>query len=248
MAYKLFDSLSTQRMTRLTKYAENLKSAGLGASEISRIRQYERWLGEAIEALRQYKLYRTPQALRSFARIFTIALPPFYAPTFAALAIEVRSLGVGLFMGIFVTLALMALFQSIQVLEDPFIAYVTLDGIDVREELEVLFWQQLVDTRHMLFPDAPNYPESPREALTPGGTIGISKIEVAGKQGDQDSELGSLRKGSHTSHHRLKSFELPNFQDIGMGNESISSDDGHTRIKKSRHRIRLHTAEGPQAL
>ena len=78
VAHRLFDSLLTTRMAKLTSLTEDLKRAGLPANEASRIRQFERFVGEAIEELRMIKLYRTPQALRSFARLFTVFLPPFY--------------------------------------------------------------------------------------------------------------------------------------------------------------------------
>jgi len=55
---------------------------GLNASEVSRMRQYERFIGEAIENLRMVKMYRTPQALRSSGRNFTLIPPSFYAPAF----------------------------------------------------------------------------------------------------------------------------------------------------------------------
>lgn len=35
----------------------------------------------------------------------------------------------------------------------PFVAFVTLDGIDVREEFQVLHWQQLVSARNNIFPE-----------------------------------------------------------------------------------------------
>lgn len=116
----LFDSFATRRMAKLTVLVETLKTAGLSSTECSRIRQYERWVCETLENLRQIKMYRTPQALRSFARIFTVILPPFYAPSFAQLAMDMNSIGVGIAMALITTLALTALFESIQVLEDPF--------------------------------------------------------------------------------------------------------------------------------
>jgi hypothetical protein len=116
-------------MTRLTTYDERLKTAGLPATEVSRLRQYERFMGEAMENLRMLKMYRTPQALRSFARIFTLILPAFYAPTFAQLAKDVQSLGMGIVFGLLIVFGLSGLFESIQVLEDPFVAFITLDGI-----------------------------------------------------------------------------------------------------------------------
>lgn len=138
VAYRLFDSLYTQRVMKLTMLTEAFKYEGLNHSEASRIRQYERFLGECIEDLRVIKTYRTPQALRAFGRIFTVCLPPFYAPSFAQLAFDLDSLAMGILMSIITPLCLTALFESIQVLEDPFVGYITLDGIDVREEFQVL--------------------------------------------------------------------------------------------------------------
>ena len=120
VSYRLFDSYATRRMLKLSNLVETLKAKGLSSTECSRIRQYERWVCESLEVLRQFKMYRTPQALRSFARIFTVILPPFYAPSFAQLAIDMDSLSVAICMALITTLALTALFESIQVLEDPF--------------------------------------------------------------------------------------------------------------------------------
>jgi len=41
---------------------------GLAATECSRIRQYERYIGESLEDLRIVKSYRTPIVLRVFGR------------------------------------------------------------------------------------------------------------------------------------------------------------------------------------
>jgi hypothetical protein len=166
VAYHLLDSMATQRLTRLVIYSERLKKIGLPSGEISRVRQYERFISSVIEQLRILKLYRTPQAFRSFARIFTLVLPPFYAPTFAQVAVDVDSLGVGIAFGMITALGLVALFESHQILEDPFTAYLALDGIDVREEFEVLHYAQLINTRKLVFPDAPVYPAARRAALT----------------------------------------------------------------------------------
>ena len=166
VAYHLLDSMATQRLTRLVMYSERLKKIGLPSGEISRVRQYERFISSVIEQLRMLKLYRTPQAFRSFARIFTLILPPFYAPTFAQVAVDVDSLGVGIAFGIITALGLVALFESHQILEDPFTAFLALDGIDVREEFEVLHYAQLINTRKLVFPDAHVYPAARRAALT----------------------------------------------------------------------------------
>jgi hypothetical protein len=166
VAYHLLESMVTHRVTRLSMYAERIKKVGMPSGEISRMRQFERFIEDCIEKLRMTKMYRTPQALRSFARIFTFLLPPFYAPSYAQVAIEVHSLGMGVAFGIITALGLTALFESLQVLEDPFVAYLALDGIDVREEFEVLLWSSLNNTRRLVFPDAPPFPMGRRTALT----------------------------------------------------------------------------------
>jgi len=166
VSYYLLESMSTQRITRLVYYSERLKKMGCSTSEMSRIRQWERFLSDNVEQLRMVKMYRTPLALRSFARIFTVFLPAFYAPSYARVAVLVNSLGMGIAFGVITALSLTALFESLQVLEDPFTAYLALDGIDVREELEVLHFAQLINTRNLVFRDAPPYPLRRRCALT----------------------------------------------------------------------------------
>eukprot|EP00586_Coscinodiscus_wailesii_P005059 CAMPEP_0172488142 /NCGR_PEP_ID=MMETSP1066-20121228/17538_1 /TAXON_ID=671091 /ORGANISM="Coscinodiscus wailesii, Strain CCMP2513" /LENGTH=393 /DNA_ID=CAMNT_0013255177 /DNA_START=657 /DNA_END=1838 /DNA_ORIENTATION=+ len=152
-SYLLFDSLLATRVSRLTVLVEDLRvSRGMAATEASRIRQWERYLCLAMEELRMLKLYRTPQALRAFADIFGIILPPFYAPSFAQLAHNVQSLTVGIAFGVLASVCLLALSETVNVLEDPFVANLTLDGIDVHEELSVLHWRQLLNARTAAFP------------------------------------------------------------------------------------------------
>lgn len=153
VAYKLYDSLYSRRFVRLARLSERLKLAGLGPGETSRMRQYEQKMGECIERLRMIKMYRTSQTLRTFSRIFTIILPPFFAPMYAKLAVKEQSLAVGIFCAVITALCLHALFEGTEILEDPFVAFVTLDGIDVREEFQVLHWQQLVSARDAIFPN-----------------------------------------------------------------------------------------------
>jgi len=155
--YRLFDSLYTRRIIKLSNLTEKIKSMGMHNSEASRIRQYERFIGEAVEGLRMVKMYRTPQALRSFGRTFTVLLPPLYSASFAQLAFDLNSLAMGILFAVITPLCLTALFESMQAIEDPFVGWITLDGIDVSEELDVLHWHQLMNARCELFPDAPNY-------------------------------------------------------------------------------------------
>jgi hypothetical protein len=165
VGFRLFDSLCTQHMIQITILTEELKTIGLSETECSRIRQYERWICDALENLRFIKSYRTPEALRTFARLFVIFLPPFYSPSFAQIAYNLDILSIGICFAVITSLALAALFESVEVLEDPFVGFVTLDGIDVREEFEVLHWQQLVNAREESFPQAPPFPSDPGKAI-----------------------------------------------------------------------------------
>jgi hypothetical protein len=118
------------------------------------------------------KKYRTPQALRSFARLFTVFLPPFYAPFYGQMAIDMDSLGMGIAFSIFTAIALTSLFESISQIEDPFIGIIALDGINVGKELVEDFKDQLLDCRLHHFPDAKKFEhetESPH--LPPGPEI-----------------------------------------------------------------------------
>ena len=149
-AYELFHSFYSEKFVKITQCTEVLKIRGLPANEASRIRQWEQLAGESVEHLRMLKMYRTPQALRSFARIFSLLLPPFYAPAFAQLSHDTGSLALGVAFAVIISLALtgkhimnyaivnltcltllpsVAIFNSVLILEDPFVGHITLDGI-----------------------------------------------------------------------------------------------------------------------
>jgi len=68
-------------------------------------------------------------------------------------------------------------------MEDPFVAFLALDGIDVKEEFEVLHFAQLLHTRKLVFPDAPEYPAGRRAALTskstkPSTGLGMPPMQI----------------------------------------------------------------------
>lgn len=150
----LFNSL-VLRMGRLTIYAEILKHEGMPGNEASRVRQWERETMERLEFLRNIKTYRTPQALRSLCRIFSVFLPPFYAPYYAQMAREMNSMGIAISFSILTSLALTALFESLCQMEDPFFGHLTLDGIDCDNELRVRYVEQLLIMRSLYYPNAP---------------------------------------------------------------------------------------------
>lgn len=226
VAYRLMDSLYTQRMLKISKLNEDLKTKGLSATECSRLRQSERFIGEAIENLRHIKMYRTPQALRAFGRIFTLALPAFYAPAFAQLAIDLHSLANGIFFAILTPLVLTALFQTIQVMEDPFVGWVSLDGIDVREEMEILHFQQLISARKTLFPDAPEYAQESKAAIVSNSQIGMG--------GSARSRVSAASAGSPNA----TSQEFSNNASIRMSHFHMESRrDLATEVKPSHRKI-----------
>jgi hypothetical protein len=143
-------------MSFLTDKCEVLKREGLPPNEATRVRQWERFLTTQIEQLLVIKKYRTPQALRSFARIFSVFLPPFYAPFYAQMALDLQSLGMGIAFSILTSIALTSLFESVFQLEDPFVGS-RLDCIDVENELRDEFLVQLIDLRDYYFPEAPAF-------------------------------------------------------------------------------------------
>lgn len=202
--YLLFDSIVSTRMSRLTVMVEQLRAEGLAATECSRIRQWERFLVRSIEELRAIKTYRTPLALRAFANIFTLLIPPFYAPSYVQIAYDMNSLAMGICFGIITSLALTALYESVDVLEDPFVASLTLDGIDVHEELSVLYWKTLTNARSVVFPDAAPLGE-----------------EVAEDCGNDGANCDALSRSIRSS-IRSKRPSIYELQQSGLGNTSRS--------------------------
>jgi len=159
LASKLYGCMLV-RFGRLTDLCEVFKSEGLPPNEATRIRQWERIVLENCDGLRMIKLYRTPQALRSFARLFTVFLPPFYAPSYAEIALRLGSLGVGITFSVLTSLALTALFETISQMEDPFLGYTSLDGVDVETELSSSFGVQCMTLRTHFYRDAPPFDEN----------------------------------------------------------------------------------------
>lgn len=158
LASKLYGCMLV-RFGRLTNLCEVLKSEGLPPNEATRIRQWERMVMEHVDGLRMIKIYRTPQALRSFARLFTVFLPPFYAPSYAEIGRSIGSIAVGIAFSVLTSLALTALFETISQMEDPFLGQNSLDGVDVESELSSAFAVQALTMRSHFFHDAEPFDE-----------------------------------------------------------------------------------------
>mmetsp|Transcript_25544 Transcript_25544/g.55280 ORF Transcript_25544/g.55280 Transcript_25544/m.55280 type:complete len:403 (-) Transcript_25544:37-1245(-) len=154
------------RMGKFSKQCEFLKLQGLPGNEASRIRQWEQFIIDAIEGLRLVKSYRTPQALRSYSRILSVIVPPFFCPYYADLARSTGSLGLGIFYAILTALALTGLFECITQLEDPFFGHASLDGVNVEKELGPSVRDNLLALRRQNFPDAPPFQAQAKHAFS----------------------------------------------------------------------------------
>ena len=91
------------------------------------------------------------------------------------------------------TLCLGSLFESIEVLEDPFVGFAVLDGIDIKEEFHVLHWQQLVNTREIIFPLAPTFSSHSAPAIM------ASLRNVRTTDNDDDDEIIDVVLSRHKS-------------------------------------------------
>ena len=234
--------------------SEKLKLAGLGASEASRVRQYERWMGDTIENLRMIKTYRTPQTLRSFARLFTTLLPPFFAPQYAELSIGLDSLAFGCIFAAFTALCLNALLEGVEILEDPFVAFVTLDGIDVREEFQVLHYQQLTSARNSIFPDEAkygsqaNFVTSKMLAGDIESGVPISQQPVTVSQGSNENSLGNASERKRRHRHRaLPSLGDARFLEGLEDDVELYRESGYQLCNSERRRIRRRDKPTPKA-
>ena len=111
-----------------------------------------------MERLRMIKCYRTPQALRSYGRIFSILLPPFFSPVYANMIVSMDAYGIGIAYAVITAVALSGLYECVYQFEDPFVPTSFLDGVHVKAELIKTFQPQAAVLRSHYFPNA-----TPRE-------------------------------------------------------------------------------------
>jgi hypothetical protein len=159
VGFELYDS-SLVHLGKLSALCEVLKREGLPPNEATRVRQWERLAQVDMEKIRIVKLYRTPQALRSFGRLFSVFLPPFFGPFYADVSIQMSSQAIGLAFAVITSVALTGLFETVSQFEDPFVNASRLDGIKVREELVESFTVTLLKMRRLYFPNAPEFKKS----------------------------------------------------------------------------------------
>ena len=104
-------------------HTEEMRKAGFPSGEASRLHQYHQYLEQRFEHLRMLKYYRTPQATRSFGRVYIFVLPWLTGPYFAWVFEEqlARSYAFTLVLAGFTFLVLQGLLNTQQGLEDPFL-------------------------------------------------------------------------------------------------------------------------------
>lgn len=74
--------------SRLSRFVEAMRTAGLSATECSRLNQYIARMMTAFETIKHIHKYRTPRTLRAFSNFFILLLPVLYGPYFAYLTEE----------------------------------------------------------------------------------------------------------------------------------------------------------------
>ena len=108
-----------QRFSDISQSMEQLRSAGVTSSEISRCNQYMRAMMIDFEKMRNIRLYRTPTTLRAYSHVFLNSFPILFAPYFANLADESYTVA-GYLVAVFYGLVLVSLDNIQEDLESPY--------------------------------------------------------------------------------------------------------------------------------
>ncbi|GBG23802.1 Hypothetical Protein FCC1311_000222 [Hondaea fermentalgiana] len=117
---------------------ETMKATGMPGNESSRINQYVWFLQQRINLLRNQKIYRTPQATRSFGRVYLFVLPWFLGPYFAWVYEETENYGMALAISCLTFLVLLGLITAGRALEDPFLQENGFDNIKLKHDIALL--------------------------------------------------------------------------------------------------------------
>lgn len=151
----------TRCLFRFSRGIESLKARGMPGNEAARLNQYL-WITQSrFERLRRVKEYRTPQAVRSFARVYILVLPIFYAPYYVYIAGDGNgangtNLAFAVALSVLTSAVMMGLFNVEHALEDPFDDR-GLDAIMLSKEMEDLrSTLSLIAARQLLIEAKPN--------------------------------------------------------------------------------------------
>ena len=109
---------------RMRRLVQDMKCRGLPGGEVHRLDSYVNAVGVSFERLAALKEYRTPRALRSYARVYIIIMGALYAPDYVAIAgvsapADVQ-LTVALVYACMIQVVMGSLFHVMIGLEDPF--------------------------------------------------------------------------------------------------------------------------------
>jgi len=110
-------------------------SRSVRSGEASRLHQYHQYIQQRFEQLRIFKYYRTPQATRSFGRVYIFVLPWLVGPYFAWVFddMDLLTYAYTIVLACFTFLILLGLLNATTKIEDPFVSdpHSWAPGIDV---------------------------------------------------------------------------------------------------------------------
>ena len=137
--------------------------------------------------------------MNALITFFAVVGPAFYAPAFAQIGHEFGSVWFGVAYAAVISLALTALHEAVKLMEDPFVSYITIDGIDVFEELSIVYYLQLLRARETIFPDAPAFGSRPPD------TRKVQKHPKLRRSSTFEQQELQVQRGSGLSEHRSSS-------------------------------------------
>jgi len=110
---------------RMRRLVQDMKVRGLPGGEAHRLDSYIHMSATAFEKLVSLKEYRTPRALRSYARVYITLMGAIYGPDYLTIAESASNsagtqLGVALAYACVIQIVMGALFHVLVGLEDPF--------------------------------------------------------------------------------------------------------------------------------
>lgn len=110
---------------------ERLRTLGVASAELARANRYVHGMMTEFEQLRNFRLYRTLNSMRAYAKLFLNTLPVLFAPKFAWLALE-HGAPIGFLVAAVYSLILVSLDNIQDAIENPFDEFgeddVVLDG------------------------------------------------------------------------------------------------------------------------
>lgn len=137
-------------------HTEEMRKTGFPSGEASRLYQYHQYLEQRFEHLRWIKYYRTPQATRSFGRVYIYVLPPWLTGPYFAWVFEeqlAESYAFTMALAGFTFLVLHGLLNTQQGLEGPFLIDFTsftpgIDALKLDYMYEMAVGVQAVEQYH----------------------------------------------------------------------------------------------------